>query len=199
MDVMPKAEEILKEAMAKDPPDDKIPVVVGDIRRAQERIQLRDCSSGITLSQLAGSSLSVAGPGNGSPLDCGIRRPWPAESLPRQQRRLHLAIHARSPDVTLLPLALIAHDLDFDLKLPTAKPSVAKVDLLVSEVRAEASSALDSAIILLRPHRPEEPGAQPASGLDFDLSGLDVPAKSTASSSSLADVKGGLDGQYNDE
>jgi pilus assembly protein FimV len=108
------------------------------------------------------------------------------------------AIHARSPDVTLPPLAPIAHDLDFDLKLPTAKPSVAKVDLPVSEVRADAPPALDFVIDSPAPSA-ERAGAQPASGLDFNLSGLDVPAKSTASSSSLADVKGGLDGQYNDD
>jgi hypothetical protein len=95
-------------------------------------------------------------------------------------------------------LAPIAHDLDFDLKLPTAKPSVAKVDLPVSEVRADAPPALDFVIDSPAPSA-ERAGAQPASGLDFDLSGLDVPAKSTASSSSLADAKGGLDGQYNDD
>jgi pilus assembly protein FimV len=193
-----QAEEILKEALAKDPSRHEIPMKLLEIYAARKSASsfetvARELHQRVGADHPVWSRVQEMGrqfdPTNAlyaAPARAGSPAAMPAS-----------AVHERSPELTLPPLAPIIHDLDFDLKLP-AKPSVAKVELPVSEARAEAPPPLDFVIDSPAPSA-GKPGAQPASGLDFDLSGLDLPAKSTASAASIAASKGGLDGQYNDD
>src|SRR6202521_4630504 len=193
-----QAEEILKEALAKDPSRHEIPMKLLEIYAARNSASsfetvARELHQRVGADHPVWSRVQEMGrqfdPTNAlyaAPARAGSPAAMPAS-----------AVHERSPELTLPPLAPIIHDLDFDLKLP-AKPSVAKVELPVSEARAEAPPPLDFVIDSPAPSA-GKPGAQPASGLDFDLSGLDLPAKSTASAASIAASKGGLDGQYNDD
>ena len=130
--------------MAKDPTRHEIPVKLLEIYAARKSASsFETVARELRPVQLARIILSGRGSrkwvANSTP-QIRSTRPLP-ESLPRQQCRPHLRsmhVHPMSP---CRPLRRVAHDLDFDLKLPTAKPSVAKLDLPVSEVRGRRASS----------------------------------------------------------
>ena len=113
-----QAEEILKEAMRKDPTRHEIPVKLLEIYAAR-----KSASSFETVARELRQSVGSDHPVWSRVQEMG-RQFDPANSLyaapagvaPAAAMSAAPAIHARSPDVTLPPLAPIAHDLDFDLK-----------------------------------------------------------------------------------
>jgi pilus assembly protein FimV len=198
-----QAEEILKEAMAKDATRHEIPVKLLEIYAAR-----KSASSFETVARELQKSVGSDHPVWSRVTEMG-RQFDPTNPLyaaagelgattPASKTAVAHVIHEPAPDLTLPPSAMTAHDLDFDLKLSPPRTSPAKLDFSVAESRPEALPALDFSVDSAASATASQVRAQPSSSLDFDLSSLDL-VKPAAAAGPAALAKGGLTEQFNDD
>lgn len=207
-----QAEEILKEAMAKDTSRHEIPMKLLEIYAARKSATsfetvaselLRSVGSDHPVwSRVAemGRQLDPINPLYAAPATGAdsFAAAAGANVIAATAAAAAAPVSRSEPELTMPPVLASASDADLDLNLSAPTAGAHGLDLPVDEAMAhpEALPALDFSLNAVGP---AQSTARPAASLDFDLSGLDVAAKPATPTEVSAAAKGGRATQFADD